>query len=255
MSEMLQAARLLIVDNNVANSCLLSNILNRLGFRIIKSTTDSRETFALVESFQPDLILLDLNTPHLDGVAVMQRLTRTIPRDNFLPVLVLTSETSAETVSKALAAGASDYQARPFNTSELYMRVRNLLQIRFLHRQLQDQNETLEMKVAERTRELHETQQQIIAQERLRAFGEMAGGIVHDFNNALMSVIGYSELLLQDQNLLEDLPTARRFLTIMNTAGQDASHVISRRKTRTTSIPPTFPDARSEAADKAQSPR
>jgi putative two-component system response regulator len=75
MSEMLQAARLLIVDNNVANSCLLSNILNRLGFRIIKSTTDSRETFALVESFQPDLILLDLNTPHLDGFAVMQRLT------------------------------------------------------------------------------------------------------------------------------------------------------------------------------------
>jgi signal transduction histidine kinase len=228
MSEMLQAARLLIVDNNVANSCLLSNILNRLGFRIVKSTTDSRETFALVESFQPDLILLDLNTPHLDGFAVMQRLAKTIPRDNFLPVLVLTSETSAETVSKALAAGASDYQARPFNTSELYMRVRNLLQIRFLHTQLQNQNETLEMKVAERTRELHKTQQQIIAQERLRAFGEMAGGIVHDFNNALMSVIGYSELLLQDQNLLEDLPTARRFLTIMNTAGQDASHVISR---------------------------
>jgi PleD family two-component response regulator len=61
---------------------------------------------------------------------------------------MLTSETSAETVSKALAAGASDYQARPFNTSELYMRVRNLLQIRFLHRQLQNQNETLEMKVA-----------------------------------------------------------------------------------------------------------
>jgi len=228
MSEMLQAARLLIVDNDVANICLLSNILNRLGFRIIESTTDSRETFDLVERFQPDLILLDLNTPHLDGFAVMQRLAKSIPRDTFLPVLVVTNEASAETVSKALAAGASDFQAKPFNTSELHMRVRNLLQMRFLHRQLQDQNETLEMKVAERTRELRETQQQIIAQERLRAFGEMAGGIVHDFNNALMSVIGYSELLLQDQNLLEDLATARRFLTIMNTAGQDASHVISR---------------------------
>jgi signal transduction histidine kinase len=227
MSEILQAARLLIVDNDVANICLLSNILNRLGFRVIESTTDSRETFDFVERFQPDLILLDLNTQHLDGFAVMQRLGKAIPRDTFLPVLVVTNEASGETVSKALAAGASDFQAKPFNTSELYMRVRNLLQMRFLHRQLQDQNETLEMKVAERTRELRETQQQIVAQERLRAFGEMAGGVVHDFNNALMSVIGYSELLLQDQNLLEDLPTARRFLTIMNTAGQDASHVIS----------------------------
>ncbi len=228
MSAILQAARLLIVDDNVASVCLMINILNRLGFREIASTTDSRETFALVESFKPDLILLDLKMPHLDGFAVMQRLGRQISRDTFLPILVVTNDGSGETMRKALATGASDLQTKPFNTTELFMRVRNLVQMRFLHRQLQDQNETLEIKVAERTRELRETQQQIIAQERLRAFGEMAGGIVHDFNNALMSVIGYSELLLTDEDLLSDVTTARRFLKIMHTAGQDASHVISR---------------------------
>ena len=227
MSDMLQTARLLIVDDNVANICLLSNVLNRLGFRFIESTTDSRETFGLLERFKPDLIMLDLNMPHLDGFAVMQQLSRIIPRETFLPILVISNEASGETTRRALASGAADIQAKPFNTSELFMRVRNLLQMRFMHCQLQDQNETLELKVAERTRELRETQHQIIAQERLRAFGEMAGGIVHDFNNALMSVIGYSELLLHDDEQLADIATTRRFLTIINTAGQDASHVIS----------------------------
>ena len=228
MSEMLQTARVLIVDDNVANICLMSNIMNRLGFRFIESTTDSRETFALLESFKPDLIMLDLNMPHLDGFAVMQQLSRLIPRETFLPILIVSNEASGETTRRALAAGAADIQAKPFNTSELFMRVRNLLQMRFMHRQLQDQNETLELKVAERTRELREAQHQVIAQERLRAFGEMAGGIVHDFNNALMSVIGYSELLLHDDEQLSDVATTRRFLKIINTAGQDASHVISR---------------------------
>jgi signal transduction histidine kinase/CheY-like chemotaxis protein len=108
------------------------------------------------------------------------------------------------------------------------MRIRNLLQIRFLHLQLQTHNQTLEIKVDERTRELRDMQQQIVAQERLRAFGEMAGGIVHDFNNALMSVIGYSEMLLNDDETLRDIPTARSYLEIMHTAGQDASAVINR---------------------------
>ena len=225
---MLQAARLLIVDDNVANICLMSNVLNRLGFRVIESTTDPRETFVLLERFKPDLILLDLNMPHLDGFAVMQQLSRLIPSETFLPILVVSNDATGETTRRALASGASDIQAKPFNTSELFMRVRNLLQMRFMHRQLQDQNETLELKVAERTKELRETQQQIIVQERLRAFGEMAGGIVHDFNNALMSVIGYSELLLHDDEQLSDIQTTRRFLKIINTAGQDASHVISR---------------------------
>jgi signal transduction histidine kinase len=228
VNELNPDARLLIVDDSVANISLLRNILNRLSFTQIDTITDSRETFAHVEEFRPDLIILDLNMPYLDGLAVMQQLSKVIPRDTFLPVLVLTADATAETKRKALAGGATDLLTKPFNSSELFMRIRNLLQIRFLHLQLRGQNDTLELKVAERTRELCETQQQIVAQERLRAFGEMAGGIVHDFNNALMAVIGYSEILLNDDEMLRDLEKARGFLKIMNTAGQDASQVISR---------------------------
>jgi signal transduction histidine kinase len=228
VSELNPDARLLIVDDSVPNISLLRNILNRLGFSQIDTITDSRETLARVEEFRPDLIILDLTMPHLDGFAVMKQLRRVIPRDTFLPVLVLTADATAETKRQALAGGASDLITKPFNSSEVFMRIRNLLQIRFLHLQLHAQNQTLEFKVAERTRELRESQQQIVAQERLRAFGEMAGGIVHDFNNALMSVIGYSEMLLNDDDMLRDFKTAREFLKIMNTAGKDASEVISR---------------------------
>lgn len=228
MSELNPDARLLIIDDCVANISLLRNILNRLGFTHIDSITDPRETLARVEAFRPDMIILDLNMPHLDGFAVMKELRNVVSRDTFLPVLVLTADAAGETNRKALAAGASDLITKPFNASEVFMRIRNLLQIRFLHLQLQAQNQTLEMKVTERTRELSESQEQIVAQERLHAFGEMAGGIVHDFNNALMSVIGYSDILLTDDDVLRDFKKAREFLKIMNTAGQDASQVISR---------------------------
>ena len=228
MNELNPDARLLIVDDSVANISLLRNILNRLRFTQIDTITDSRETFARVEEFRPDLIILDLNMPHLDGLAVMQQLSKLIPRDTFLPVLVLTADATAETKRKALAGGATDLLTKPFNSSELFMRIRNLLQIRFLHLQLRAQNETLELKVEERTRELRGSQQQVVAQERLRAFGEMAGGIVHDFNNALMSIVGFSEILLNDEDMLRDPKTARDFLRIMNTAGKDAAQVIGR---------------------------
>ena len=221
-------ARILLVDDNVANLCLLQNILNRVGFKTLERLTDSSKTLERVARFEPDLIVLDLSMPAPDGFEVMHQLGRVIPKDTFLPVLVLTADITAPTKRKALAAGASDLLTKPFDASEVFMRIRNLLQIRALQRQLQMHNQTLEAKVAERTLELRQSQQQIIAQQRLQAFGEMAGGIVHDFNNALMSVIGYSEILLNDEEMLRDVDIARRYLTIMNSAGQEASNVITR---------------------------
>ncbi len=220
-------AQLLIVDDSIANTCLLTNILNRIGFAQVASITDPRQTFDRLGEIQPDLIILDLDMPHLSGIEVMRQLAR-LPRELFLPILVISGDSTVETKRKALAAGATDFLTRPFDPSEVFMRIGNLLQMRFLHRQLQEHNRTLEEKVAERTRELREAQHQLILQERLRAFGEMAGGVVHDFNNALMSVIGYSEILLEDEEALTNPVTARQFLTVMHAAGQDASHVISR---------------------------
>lgn len=231
----LKQARILIVDDQVTNTALLENILNRIGYRNIHCLNDSREVLAHVTAAPPDLIILDIMMPHLDGFEVMQQLDALISAETYLPILVLTADVTSATKRKALAAGATDLIHKPFDVSEIFMRIRNLLQTRSLHREIGNQNRLLEEKVAARTGELaatleqlKRTQEQMVQQERLRAFGEMAGGVVHDFNNALMSVIGYSELILQDPAVLDDKPTVLEYLKTMNTAGRDASHVVSR---------------------------
>lgn len=228
-------ARILIVDDTVANTALLTNMLGRIGYTNLRHTTDSREVLTLTAELQPDLIILDLMMPHLDGFAVMQQLDAAAQGDNYLPILVLTADITPATKRKALAAGATDFLHKPFDASEIFMRIRNLLHARFLHLAAQNQNQMLEESVAARTRDLSSalaqlqaTQHLMLQQERLRAFGEMAGGVVHDFNNALMSVIGYSELLLNDPATLDDRPLVLDYLRTMNTAGRDAAHVVGR---------------------------
>jgi CheY-like chemotaxis protein len=87
---------------------------------------------------EPDLILLDLHMPGLDGFAVMKLLERRIPRDAFLPILVLTADVLPEVKQRALAAGARDFVTKPFDRAEVLLRIKNLLETRFLHLQLPD---------------------------------------------------------------------------------------------------------------------
>jgi len=231
----LKQARILIIDDQVANICLLQSVFNRTGFVNHTSLTDSREAIQRIFELQPDLILLDLNMPNVTGFDVLHELRTNLPPTAFLPVLVVTGESHPKTKRKSLAAGATDFLQRPFDMTELLMRIRNLLRTRLLHLELEKQNIVLEQKVSERTAELSsaltelkQTQKQIVQQERLRAFGEMAGGVVHDFNNALISIIGYSDLLMEDPDILADRPMTLSYLKTMNTAGRDAAQVVSR---------------------------
>jgi signal transduction histidine kinase len=231
----LKKARILIIDDQVGNICLLQSVFNRTGFVNHTSLTDSREAIQRILELQPDLILLDLNMPNVTGFDVLHELQHNLPPNAFLPVLVITGESDSKMKRKSLAAGATDFLQRPFDMTELLMRIRNLLRTRLLHLELEKQNMVLEEKVSERTAELSsaltelkQTQKQIVQQERLRAFGEMAGGVVHDFNNALISIIGYSDLLLDDPDILADRSMALSYLKTMNTAGRDAAQVVSR---------------------------
>jgi signal transduction histidine kinase len=122
------------------------------------------------------------------------------------------------------------------------MRIRNSLRVHFMYEAIQNQNAGLERTVTERTQELEKacaaleranaalklSQRQTVEQERFRAFGEMAGGVVHDFNNALMTVSGYSEMLLRDPAILQDTATVAECLRTILTAARDASQVVSR---------------------------
>jgi putative two-component system response regulator len=157
--------RILIVDDQEINVRILERILDKQGFEFPASTTDPRQALQLFLAHQPDLVLLDLHMPYLDGFAVLDLLRPYNGDGTYLPILVLTADLSAEAKTKALSMGAKDFLAKPFDTVEVILRIRNLLEARFLHLNLQRQNELLEQKVRERTRELEAAQLEIL--ERL----------------------------------------------------------------------------------------
>src|SRR5712691_9390883 len=138
------SARIMIVDDEDANVRLLERVLQHDGFTNLASTTDPRRAAQLFDESEPDLILLDLLMPHMDGFTLMDELRRLIPETSYLPILVLTADVTPETKRKALAAGAKDFLTKPFDLQEVLLRIRNMLQTRGLHLQLQANNDLLE---------------------------------------------------------------------------------------------------------------
>jgi putative two-component system response regulator len=150
----LQDARILIVDDEAMNVRMLEQILEPEGYGQLISTTDAREALPLFRERRPDLVLLDIKMPHLDGHEVLERLRMEIPDGDYVPVLVLTSDGSSQTRRRALSGGASDFLTKPFSPVEARLRIHNLLHTRFLHRSLREHNRLLESRVRERTAEL-----------------------------------------------------------------------------------------------------
>lgn len=153
-AERIKTAKILIVDDEKPNINFLETLLHIEGYTRLKTTTDSRQTAGLVEEFEPDLVLLDLMMPHMDGFEVMRQLQGIIPDGEYLPILVFTGDLTPEARKRALANGAKDFLTKPPDPDEALLRIRNLVETRFLHQQLARQNELLEEKVEQRTAEL-----------------------------------------------------------------------------------------------------
>jgi putative two-component system response regulator len=156
-------ARILVVDDKESNVRLLERLLQGLGFACVKSTTDPLQAVPLFDEFDPDLLLLDLHMPGKDGFQVLRELRPRLENGAFLPVLVLTADGTPQVMQRALAMGAKDFLTKPFDVVEAGLRIRNLIETRFLHLQLKDTNRNLEDRVAERTRELEEAGLEIVA--------------------------------------------------------------------------------------------
>src|SRR5437016_6409508 len=149
--------RILIVDDEPANVALLEDILGNQGYTDLKSTTDSRRVSELCREFDPDLILLDLFMPHVDGFAVLDSL-RADRSEVYLPIIVLTADVNEETKRRALHGGATDFLHKPFDYIEVLLRIRNLLETRCIHQLLDNRRAALEDAVHARTSELHAAQ-------------------------------------------------------------------------------------------------
>lgn len=155
-------ACILIVDDEGANIQLLRRVLEPEGYTRLVTTTDPTATVDLIEEHDADIVLLDLLMPRMDGFEVLEEIRRRVPEDTYLPVLVLTSDHTKDAERRALSGGAKDFLTKPLSPSEVRLRVRNLLETRFLHRALKTHNERLEERVKERTAELEQARLQIL---------------------------------------------------------------------------------------------
>jgi CheY-like chemotaxis protein len=147
----LKNAKILIVDDLESNIDVLKGLLEMEGYTNVEATTDPRKVLGLVKSFDPELLLLDLMMPRLNGFEVMEQLKearlKSLSPNKFLPIMVLTADITSEAKHKALAGGAKDFLSKPFDLIEVSYRIKNLLETQFLYQQLKGRNMFLEDKI------------------------------------------------------------------------------------------------------------
>lgn len=128
-----KAPRVLIVDDEEANIRFLERVLRTATRAQLLSTTDSGTVSTLFADFKPDVVLLDVRGPKLDGFDVLEGLKALIPRDVYLPIVALTGDASPAEKQRILSSGATDLLIKPFDPAEVQLRVTNLLRSRALY--------------------------------------------------------------------------------------------------------------------------
>ena len=144
-------AKILVVDDLEANVQLLEQMLGRAGYTHVTSTSDPRLVCDLYVKNRYDLILLDLQMPGMDGFKVMEGL-KAIETGSYVPVIVITSQPGHK--QRALEAGAKDFISKPIDLAEVTTRIHNILEVRLLYKQVEQDNRVLEQTVQKRTGEL-----------------------------------------------------------------------------------------------------
>jgi putative two-component system response regulator len=158
----LKLAKILIVDDQEYNISLLERILRRAEFKQLYSTMNPHLIESMLVEVNPDIVLLDLHMEGMDGLQVLKLIRERSGEDSYLPVLVLTADMTPEAKQQVLQAGANDFLTKPYDRTEVILRIHNLLKTRYLHLELQQYNSKLEERVQERTEELEKAKFEIL---------------------------------------------------------------------------------------------
>lgn len=163
---LLHKMKILVIDDDRTTVSLVEQFLKRKGYGRVHGITDSAKALETCAALNPDLILLDLIMPNVDGFALLEEL-RSDASETFLPIVVLTADTTEEAKERALQAGATDFLVKPVSPAEALLRIRNVLEVRRLHLVLENQRSALEEAVRDRSVQLRQAiaQQETIHQQ------------------------------------------------------------------------------------------
>ncbi len=195
---LLGQARIFVIDDEPANLKLLDKLLASQGYLQPVLIQDPREVLDRYREARPDIILLDINMPHLDGYEVMAQL-KELDDPLLPPIVILTAQHGRDYLMRALAAGARDFVGKPFDRAELLMRVRNLLDAQLAHRMVHDQKSVLEDMVRVRTEALNQTRLQVVRRlGRAAEYRDNETGLhiirMSQFSVLLARRLGWSEI-------------------------------------------------------------
>ncbi|MGL4611448.1 MAG: HD domain-containing phosphohydrolase [Trueperaceae bacterium] len=149
---------LLMIADDSSETLRLQTILGHAGFQSLHRVSDNgeREIVETIQELEPDLLLLDLTLSFLDSFALLTDLQVLLPDNHYLPILVFTNDERDGMKQRALAHGAHDFLKKPFENSEVILRVKNLLRTQLFYKQLKNSNARLEGLVAQRTKQLEQ---------------------------------------------------------------------------------------------------
>lgn len=218
------AAKILIVDDQDVNLRLLEHLLGSGGYSAISSTLDARAVAGLHQRHQFDLIILDLVMPGMRGYEVMDAL-RPLELEGYLPVLVIAADPDAKMA--ALEAGARDFISKPFDALEVLTRIRNMLEVRLLHRAARHYNTLLERTVGQRTAELQRFRGAMDAATDAIFLVDVLGMTLVDVNDGACRLLGYAraELLALAPGTLLPSPPAPPLAALPGGAAHLATEV------------------------------
>jgi putative two-component system response regulator len=167
--QLLHPSRILVVDDQEANALLLQAVLVRAGYTAVETLTDPTAVVQRCAEQSPDLVLLDWHMPGRNGPELLEDIAFLTEEPNWMPVLVVTADIAPETKRRALSLGARDFLTKPIDVFEVLLRVRNLLQTRYLRVELQRNNELLHERVSQRTLELEDARLEMLDRLALAA--------------------------------------------------------------------------------------